>query len=447
MNARRHLSLLDATCIMVGIVVGSGIFRTPSDVADRSGSTQVFLLMWLAGGAASLLGALCFAEWCTQFPEDGGSYAFLRRAFGTRTAFMFAWTDFWIVRPSNLGLVAITLADYAQKIYPLGPHGPLIYAIAAVTVATGPHLLGIHQGRWSQNVLSIGKILGLLVVIAIGLCMRPIGEQQVSTLAPQNLDYGSAFVLVMFCYGGWSDLSYVAAEVKSPERNLLRALALGVAVVTAIYLLANVSFIAALGYSGVAHSEAVAADVVATRLGDVGGDLLSALVVVACFSSLSSMIFTGARVYFALGRDDARFKWLGGWDETRHTPRFSLLAQAALCSLLLMATSLTGDRFSQTFERLVIFNGPCYWGFSLITVAGLFVVRRTYTSKNIGYRIPFFPWLPIVFLAVCSLLVGSSINYMAKHWEIEGAYCVAVIGIGLMAANWRTKESADHRQP
>lgn len=441
-DARRKLGLLDATCIMVGIVVGAGIFQTPSRVAALSPNTAVFFGTWLAGGLASFLGALCFAELAGRYPEDGGTFAFLQRAYGPSVSILFAWTDFWIVRPSNLGAVAFILADYAQTARPLGTSGRLIYAVAAVVLATSVHLVGLKAGRWSQNLLSVLKVVGLLQLVFVAFT---ISSASGNFLRPPPTATGlsavsQAFVLVMFCYGGWSDLSYVAAEVRRPARNMLWAMVLGVTAITLLYLAVNAAAIRGLGLHYLAASPAFASELLEVRfetlLIPVGGRdvsllgwgsrLMGVLVVVSCLGALSGMVFTGARVYFALGLRHALFSWLGGWNLQRSTPTPSLLAQAAMsCLLIAIAGSDPGG-----FERLVIFNSPCYWGFMLLAALAVVVLRVRDKQTPYGFRVPFYPVVPLLFAAVCALLVVTSLYFVSRYLTVHAWYTVAVFASG-----------------
>jgi len=446
-NARRRLTLFDATCIMVGIVVGSGIFGTPASVAKVSPSTLVFFSIWIAGGIASLLGALCFAELSTRYPEDGGSYAFLHRAFGPWASFLFAWTDFWIVRPGNVGAVAFVLGGYAQAAMPL-PGGRLAYAIAAVVVSTGVHLAGLHAGRWSQNVMSIAKVGGLMLVVLAAFTGIPAvdSDQADATIGTSSLlQWSQAWVLVMFCYGGWSDLSNVAAEVREPSRNMLRALVLGIVAITVLYLAVNAAAVYSLGLRDLGESKAMAADVVETRFSSVDSDrdasvlvpwakeFVGLLVAICCLSSLSGVIFVGARVYYALGLRHRAFAWLGEWDFRRNTPPQSLVAQGVISCILLLVAGQTDEGF----DRLVILAGPCYWGFTLLATLALIVLRRRDMKTPLPFRVPFYPVTPILFALVCGVLVASSVYYIADKLAIEAWYSLGVIAAGIVvAAKW-----------
>lgn len=434
---RRQLTLLDATCLMLGIVVGSAIFTTPVEVAAVSSNAFVLLSVWLGGGIASLLGALCFAELSTRYPEDGGSYAFLNRAYGSWAGLLFAWTDFWIVRPANAGAVAIVLGVYANAAWPLPGGGSAAYAIVAVLLATAIHVAGLQAGRWSQNLITLAKIAGLMLIVAAGFSMAPAWSSAARPTTSGIGDWPKAFVLVMFCYGGWSDLSNIAAEVREPARNLLRALVIGVVTITVTYLAINGAAVYAMGLEQLTGSQAFARDLVAIRLttagegiAESGQQFVTLLVILSCLGSLSGVIFTGARVYYALGREHTLFAWLKNWDFRRSTPRQSLLAQALISCVLLAATA-SDDK---CFDRLVIFAGPCYWGFMLLAALAVIILRQRDHHTPLPFRVPFYPFVPLAFALVCGLLVAASVSFVAANLRIEAWYTVVVIALGLLIA-------------
>jgi amino acid transporter len=427
---RRRLNLLDATSIMLGIVIGSGIFQIPADVAQYAASAPLLLSVWLAGGLASLMGALCFAELSTRYPEHGGAFAFLNRAYGSWAGMLFAWTDFWIVRPANACAVAIVLGSYANALVPLSYVGESGYAHGAVLLTTALHLGGLSLGRWSQNVMSLAKIAGLMFVVIAGLIAAPPAQPAPPIDVPTATSWGKAFILVMFCYGGWSDLGNVAAEVRDPAKNMVRSLVLGVVGITLTYLAVNGAAIAALGVGRLGRSTAFAAEI-AGAWGSLGERFVSVLVIVCCLGSLSGVVFTGARVYYALGQRHAMFAWLRGWDTRRGTPTQSLLAQAAIsCTLLAVAGSNEDG-----FERLIVFATPCYWAFMLLTSFAVIILRYRDADTALVYHVPCYPVLPLVFATICAFLVTSSVTYMARR-QLSGEvwYTIIVVAVGLVLA-------------
>lgn len=455
---RPQLSLLDATCIMVGIIIGASIYESSPDIArGAANGTLEFVAwlkgsqaatlpassrellgmlgvvaVWIVGGLVALIGALCYAELSTALPHAGGNYYFLKRSWGTGAGFAFAWIEFWIIRPGNVGAVAFVFARYAAQLAaPLSPwfqtpSGQMTLASAAIVALTAINLAGIRIGVWTQNILTASKVLGLIAIMAVALTL--LGKQPdvpafSSTAQP---GFGLALILVMFAYGGWSDMSYVAADVRNPGRNISRSLLLGAAAVTMIYVLLNLSFVGALSLTGLADSKAVAAEILSRRLGDFGGIVISLLICVSTLGAVNGMLFAGARGFYALGKEDAAFAWLGAWSERYGGPVRALLVQSTATVALVIAFGI----YPQGFQRLVVFTGPFFWGFLLLIGIGFFVLRF---RGEIGavYRAPFFPLTPLLLCAACLFMTYSAAEYALSNWAAEGYWALGVVASGM----------------
>ena len=460
-GARPKLSLFDATCIMVGIIIGASIYKSSPDIAEGASHGSLALVEWLRGGQAAplseatnttiaiaglfgvwlvgglvaLVGSLCYAELSTAFPHEGGNYYFLKRAFGDSTAFAFAWTEFWIVRPGNVGALAFVFARYASELAaPLlpglqAPSGQLMLACAAIVLLTAVNLLGIRTGSRTQNVLTACKVAGLAIIVATGLAAAGSQAYEVpASSRPFQPGLGLALIFVMFAYGGWSDMSYVAADVRDPERNISRSLLLGTAMVTAIYLLVTLAFVAALSLPGLRNSPAVAADTVSLRFGAWGASGISILICVSTLGAINGMLFAGGRVFYALGKEDAAFTWLGAWNDRFGGPVRSLVVQ----SLATLALAIAFGRSENGFERLVVFTGPFYCGFLLLIAIGFFVLRRR-GEIGAGYRAPLYPLPPLALAAACAFMTYSSTDFAVRNGTSEGYWAVAVVASGVLA--------------
>ena len=258
---RRQLTLFDTTSIIVGIIIGSSVYVTAPTIAASVPDTLSFLSVWLLGGAFALVGSLCYSELATALPAEGGDYVYLSRAYGRPVGFMFAWCELWLVRPGAIGSVAFVFAQYADHILPLGKMSPVLYAGGVVVLLTGVNSLGVVTGKWTQNILTLAKIAGLTMVIVVGFCTTAPAIETAATSPAPPANWGLAMILILYAYGGWNDMAFVGAEVRDPNKNILRSLLLGTAAVTAIYLLVNAAFVHALGLDGVRAAKAVAADV------------------------------------------------------------------------------------------------------------------------------------------------------------------------------------------
>ena len=294
---KRELSLFDSTSIIVGIIIGAGIYQMAPAIAKGAGSAWGVMAIWVVGGLLSLCGALSYAELATAYPVSGGDYVYLSKAYGRWAGFLFGWAQLTVVRPGDIAVMAFAFATYARAIYdPLAGYPGLsqrLFAAAAVLVLTIINILGVTQGKWTQNLLTAAKALGLLAIVGVAV-ISPGGTRAVTEVGGFPLVL--AFIFVLFVYGGWNEMAYVAAEVRDPRRNIVRALITGTAAVIALYLLINGAFLYTLGYDRLATSEAVATETVATVFPTLGSRLVSALICISALGAVNGLIFTGARI-------------------------------------------------------------------------------------------------------------------------------------------------------
>jgi amino acid transporter len=460
---RQQLSLVDSTSIIVGIIIGSGIYQSSPDIATGAGrlaealgqplgaapgqqaalAVAVLLGVWIAGGLIALVGGACYAELATAFPHAGGTYVYLSEAFGRSTGFAFAWAEFWIVRPGNLGAIAFVMARYARQLLPpLGladHHAELLIAVATIALVTLLNAVGLRSGTRTQNLLSGLKVLGLAAIVAVAATLPAgTGGQDLPSQAWKTI--GLSLILVMFAYGGWADMSYVAAEVRDPARNITRALVLGILAVGAIYLAVTLALVWALSLPGLAASEAPAADVMQLRMGRAGITAISLLIVISCLGSVNGTIFTGARVYYALGTQHPGFRWLGTWDPHKGIPLRSLLVQAAATLALTVAVGLSPGGFS----RLVVFTTPFFFGFIVLVGMGMILLRWRGRLAHATYHTPLFPLLPVLFILSSAAMVYASVDYAWRNPSREIWWSVAVIASGIVVGwiDWRQRRAS-----
>ncbi|MEL6165882.1 MAG: amino acid permease, partial [Cyanobacteria bacterium J06628_3] len=339
------LSLIDTIAIIVGIVVGASIFETPSLVAANAGSVEITLLTWGLGGVISLIGALCYAELATNYPHPGGTYYYLRRALGSGVAFLFAWTRMSVIQTGSIALLAFVFGDYASQLLRLGNYSSSIYAAIAIVLLTGLNLLGVRQGKRTQNLLAIAQITGLIVVCVIGflgVSSSSVSEVNLASNTTSS-NFGLVMVFVLLSYGGWNEAAYISAEVRDSERNIVRGLVWSIGIVTALYLLVNLALIRGLGLTRMAESQAVVADLMRLNMGETGALLTSFLVAIATICSLNATILTGARANYALGRDFSIFSFLGRGYE--NTPANALILEAVIALVLVMLGTFTRQGF------------------------------------------------------------------------------------------------------
>ncbi|MDP8915876.1 MAG: amino acid permease [Pseudomonadota bacterium] len=413
------LGARDAVAITVGIVVGAGIFRTPSLVAGASSSEAAVLLAWAAGGLISLVGALCYAELASAFPHPGGDYHFLARAFGRPLSFLYAWARLAVIQTGSIALLAFVFGDYATQLLPLGPASPAVYAALAVGLLTGLNWWGIRAGVRAQNWLTAAEVLGLLLLIVAGLLLAP--SAPAAPPPAGDTSFGLLMVFVLLTYGGWNEAAYVSAELRGARRAMAPVLISSLAIVTLLYLLANAAYLRALGLSGTAASDAVAADVMRRAFGDGGAALISLVVAVSALTSANATVMTGARSAYALGRDHPALAVLGRWRTAGGAPGNALLVQGAAALVLVGLGALARDGFRLAVE----YTAPVFWFFFLLVGVSQFVLRRREPDASRPFRTPLYPLTPLVFCAVNAWLLYASLAYTG--WG-------ALVGVGVLAA-------------
>ena len=419
----RRLGLFSATMAVIGGIIGGGIFLTPSTVASRVGSASFILIAWVVGGLVALVGAFCFAELGARRPRAGGGYVYLRDAWGPLPAFLYGWALLLVIATGAIAAVAVTFASYALALAGLSPGLTAPVAVGAIVLLTGVNYVGVKPAAVTQNVFTVLKLAALAALIIVGLSFststalyRPLPPSP----APAGLwgvvvSLGTALVPILFTYGGWQQTNFIAEEIVDPERNLPRALVLGVVVVVAVYLLANVAYLHTLGPGGLATSSAPAAGVMRTVLGPIGSTIISAGIAVSTFGFLNLVILVTPRVFQAMAADGVFFPALARLHPVHRTPTAALLLQAAWAIVLTL---------SGTFGQLVSYVAFGDWIFFGLTAASLFVYRARDRSSAAGFRVPGYPWTPALFVIAAAYVVASSVLANPIH---------AAVGAGLVA--------------
>lgn len=398
---QKQLTVFDGVCIIVGIIIGAGIYETVPAVASGAGSAAATLAIWLAGGLLALAGSLCYADLATAFPQQGGDYVYLSRAYGKGAGFLFGWSQLLVIRPGDIALMAFIFARYAAKIFWF-VHCSRIYAVGAILMLTVLNVLGVRQGKWTQNILTVIKVLGLAFIFfaAIG------APQKTQASPPAEWNWAGmqlAFILVLFTYGGWNEIAYVAAEVIHPHRNILRTLVVGVVFVTLLYLLVNAAFLKALGYAGLTASEAVAVDTMSGVFPRYAPRLIAALICVSSLGAINGLIFTGARISYALGQDHRLFELLGHWKSITAGPNRALWLQGLLSLLIVLAAG--------SFIDTILYTAPAVWLFFLGTAISVFILRKKTPSMFLPVGLFRSAVVPIIFSSTCLFMLLNCISY------------------------------------
>jgi basic amino acid/polyamine antiporter, APA family len=426
---RRCLSVVDAIAMIIGMVIGSMIFKAPSWVAgNSSGSVALFVGFWVAGGVISLIGALCYAELAATYPDAGGDYHFLSRAFGPSIGFLFGWARLAIIQTGSIAIQAFVIGDYAARLLPFGPSASATVAAGVVVLLTVLNIAGIREGKWAQIVLTSCEVLGVCLLVVAGFTVAARGGDASAVAATATgaggvnfAAIGMAMVFVLLTYGGWNEAAYLSAEVRG-TRGIAAALFWSIGIVTAVYVLANVAMVAGMGLGGVAKSDAIGADVAGAAFGPFGASLISVIVVIAAMSTANATVITGGRTNYALGRDFPLFGMLGRWDARGGTPTNGLILQG----IIALALVLFGGLARSGFEAMVAYTTPVFWFFFLLATTSLLVLRQRDPDVPRPFQVPLYPLTPILFMAVCAYMFYSSIRY-AGVWSLIG---LAVLAAG-----------------
>lgn len=417
---------LSSIAVVVGIVVGIGIFRLPPIVAANSANEFQFIAFWVAGGIISLMGALCYAELASSKPDAGGEYHFLSDAFGAPLGFLFSWGRMTVIQTGSIALIAFILGDYATLIVDLGPYSSAIYAAIAILLLTGLNLLGTHYSRQIQNVLT-GLIILLLIFLSVSafLSVEALPGISNSSASSGGLftggSAGAAMIFVLLTYGGWNEAAYLSGELVDVKRNMLKVLLFGILIITALYVMVNMAYVQIIGLEALQNSETVGADLTSQIFGSGGTFIVTILVIATALSTANATIITGARTNYALGRDFSLLKFMGRWNQTNNTPSNALIVQGVI-ALLLVGLGVWSQ---QAVSTMVDYTAPVFWVFLLLTTVTLFVFRYRDGENNLPFSVPLYPVIPILFLIACVYMLYSSLAFTGMG---------ALVGMAILAA-------------
>jgi APA family basic amino acid/polyamine antiporter len=430
----RRLGAVDGTALVVSNIVGTGIFVTPGIVFGYLPNPLAFLGVWLAGGLLSLAGALSYAELAAMRPRSGGEYVYIREAFGPLAGFLSGWTSFVAGFSGAVAAAAVGFAVYLGRLVPLAGDtrallelslGPLgvaltprsVVALAIIAAFTFVHLRGLGPGRLLQNVLAALSVLTIVGLVLAGLWTGsgPITAGSTSTGAGSVSAGFLALILVMFTYSGWNAAAYVSEEIRDPGRNMLRALVPGTVAVIVLYLALNGLYLRTLAPADLAGNAAAGYGAAEALFGDLGGLVVTPLILLALASSISAMVVTGPRVYFAMARDGSFPRPFGRVGDGSRVPAFAIAAQGVWSAALVL---------SGTFEQLLTYTGFAVVLFAGIAVAALFVLRRRHPQAERPFRVPIYPVVPAAFVAASAAMVAYAV-WGAPGPALAGVLCIA----------------------
>ncbi len=418
----RRLNTWDAAMIVIGGVIGAGIFITPATVAQNTSSGLQVLVLWAIGGLLTLAGVLCYAELGARRPQAGGIYVYLREAFGLLPAFLFGWTMALINYPGSVAAVVTKFAVYFCRALGLSRLYEMPVAVGAIVFIVGINLFGIRAGAWMQNIFTVLKVMAIaLLVVAgmmlahgqLGMALAPDTTQPVSSWA-----FAGALLPVLFAYGGFHYLNDLAGEVRNPQRTLPRALGMGMVGVVVCYVLVNFAYLAGLGHAGLATSIAPAADLMQKLFGAHGATVIEVGIACSTFGYCSIAIAGGARVLQTMGADGVFFRATGRVDPRTRAP------QIALAVLGLWAIVLT---VSGSFNQLLNYTTVGEWLGHVFGIGTLFWYRKHFIDEPAPYRVPFYPLLPLIFvITVFGVIVASAI-----HAPGDAGMSLLIIALGV----------------
>ena len=430
----RTLGLRDLILLIIGTVIGSGMFIVPGAVLRQvQGGVALAMLVWLAGGILSLLGALTYGELAAMNPKAGGIYIYIRDCFSPLPAFLYGWTLFLVISSGSIATLAVAFSAYLGEIVPLTSALNKLIAVGMIAVVTAVNVLGTRESSNLQNWTTAIKVAAILIMSTVLLWLgRGFSETGVNLWpagagASLASGFGLAMIGVLWAYEGWQYVTFSAGETLNPQRNFPRALLIGSAALIGIYLLANVAYLAALGPIKAAQTDSIAATAVTAVVSPWASKLVALAILISIFSAANGIALTAPRVYYAMARDGLFFHRLAEVHPRFHTPAFAVLAGSAWAAIL----AATG-----TFEQLltyVVFTG---WLFYALGAATIFIYRRRRAEVASPYRVPGYPWTPLLFILAAAAIV---INTMATQ-PLRAAVGLGVVLLGAPAyLIWRPR--------
>src|SRR6185436_707310 len=426
----RRLGLWSAVAVLVGSTIGSGIFRSPAGIADKLPGPLPLLIIWLTGGIFVLCGALTLAEVAGAFPRTGGVYVVIRESWGRLPAFLFGWSELVIIRAAALGAIATTFSEYFVRVLGydprVAPYSRYVHYIAAVAIVLTAtfNYVGIKWGSLVQNLTTLAKTgaLLLIIILALAIGLPQTGGYYTPAVPPGSFSVGSfglALVSVLWVYDGWADVSFVGGEVKDPEKNLPRVLIYGTLIIIALYLLANLAYLAVLPVDQIRQSKLVAADVADKLMGPAGVAFVSVAVMISTFGTLNGSVMTGSRILFTMAADGLLFRPVATVDKRFQTPAVAIGLSAILGVIFVLAG--TFERLADTFVTAIV---PFY----ALAVGAIFILRRR-PDYHPPFRVPGYPVVPAIFIIATILLLGNAITDPASRVATLAVLGVILLGI------------------
>ena len=419
---KRVLSLMDATMINAGGIIGSGIFMVPATVALYTASSSLFFMVWILGGVVSLFGALSVAELGAAMPKAGGQYVFLNEAYGPIWGYLYGWSAVVVINTASMAAVGVAFAEYLKFFYTISDLAVKEIAIFSIILLTIINIVDVKSGARFQNVFTFAKLGAILGVILLGLFLEGGSTQNFSPLftdrPPLSLigPLGLAMVAVLWTFDGWIFVTYVAGEVKNPERNIPLSLIFCMVIVVSVYLALNTVLVYVLGFDQMIGSELVMADAASKFIGGKGAAIVTIIILISLIGANNGFILTSARINYAMARDNRFFKQAAIIHPKFQSPANALIIQCIWACIL---------TFSGTFNQLITYIIFASWIFYGMSAGAVIILRKKKPDMERPYQIPFYPWIPIIFILFAVFLTVNTILEAPRD---------AAIGTGLILA-------------
>ena len=419
---KRVLSLLDATMINTGGIIGSGIFMVPATVAMLTGSSSLFFMVWIAGGIVSLFGALSVAELGAAMPRAGGQYVYLSEAYGPVWGYLYGWSAVAVINTASIAAVGVAFSEYLRFFFPITDISIKGIAVATIVLLTIINILDVKSGARFQNLFTISKLGAIFGIIILGLVMEGGSNQNLSPFfSDQSFTelvgpLGLAMVSVLWTFDGWIFITYVAGEVKNPGRNIPLSLIFCMLIVVSIYLLLNYVLIYTLGFTGMNGSDLVVSDAASVFLGNKGAAIVTLIILISLIGANNGFVLTSARINYAMAKDKLFFH-----QASQIHPRFKSPANALIIQCV-WACLLT---FTGTFNQLITYIIFASWIFYGMSAGAVIILRNKKPDMERPYKTPVYPWIPIIFILFAIFLTINTIMEAPRD---------AAIGAGIILA-------------
>ena len=400
---KKTLGLFDGIALLVGITIGAGIFKTPQVIASYINSFSIIIILWLSVAVFVYVGALIYAELGSRFPQTGGEYVYMQKAFGPFFGFLFGWAQLFIIRTSPTAALSLLSADYLGYFFPLDHSQKIIIASLIIIVFGIINILGVNKGSAYNKFSSSVKITGLMFFCLIGLILTSGDFSKLSESVSPTASLGpvgnliAAIMMIVFSFLGWDRVGYVAGEMKNPKKVIPQSMFYGMLIVTMLYLGSNILYHSVIGLEGMRSSSIVASDTAISLFGNIGASLISIMVIISATGSVNGTMMATTRVYYAMAKDGLIFKWFNYIDPKFQTPTHAIIAHCIWSIALIL--------IRQNFETLVagmVFAILIFYGF---TTVAFFKFRKEKIGNNDGYKLPYFPLLPSLYILGIIVLV------------------------------------------